>query len=478
VSAPVRAQPATAPVVSPITGEEIGRVPDRTAADVAAAFARARAAFRTWRRVAPSERGRLLAEVGRRMRARREEIAQLETLNTGKLLRDVRREVERAAACFEYFGGWADKAYGETIPVGDEYHTYTLREPHGVAVGIIPWNVPYVFAAKKLAPALAFGNAAILKPALETPLSALALEEVLAEVGLPDGVAQVLTGGGEVGRALVESPEADAIAFTGSDATGRAIATAAGARLTPVVLELGGKSPQIVFDDADLDSALRGVLLGVFAQCGQMCIAGSRLFVQDGVREAFTERLAAAVRELRVGDPRREGTQVGPQTTAAQRDKTLRMVEAAIEDGARVVARARTPEEPGLRGGFWASPTVLADVDPASPVARDEVFGPVLSVTGFADEEEALRVAHETEFGLAAGVWTRDVARAHRMARELEAGHVWLNTYRIISDLVPFGGIGRSGYGREGGPEAARFYTRVKSVWTALQPGSPAGFEL
>jgi acyl-CoA reductase-like NAD-dependent aldehyde dehydrogenase len=465
-------------ILSPITAEVIAEVPGVDATRVGEAFVRAEEAFRSWRRVPASERGRLLVEVGRRVRERGEEIAELETLNTGKLLKDTRREVERAAGCFEYFGGYADKVTGTTIPVPGEFHTYTEREPHGVAVGIIPWNVPYIFAAKKIAPALAFGNVSILKPAEETPLSALRLAEVMEEVGIPNGVAQVITGGGEVGRLLVEDPRADLIVFTGSDRTGKAIAHAAAENLTPIALELGGKSPQMVFGDADLEAALRGVLVGVFSACGQMCLAGSRLFVEETVYDGFMERLAEAVRGLRVGDPREGETQIGPQVTRAQRDKTLSMLEAGVEEGAEVMAQARTPDDPRLEEGFFVPPTVFGEVQPEMTIMREEIFGPVLAVSRFKDEEDAVRLAHQTDFGLAAGIWTNDVGRAHRVAREIDAGHIWINTYRIVSDLVPFGGIGRSGYGREGGTDAVNLYTRTKSVWTSLTPGLLPAFQL
>jgi acyl-CoA reductase-like NAD-dependent aldehyde dehydrogenase len=343
--------------------------------------------------------------------------------------------------------------------------------------GIIPWNVPYFFAAKKIAPALAFGNVSLLKPARETPLSALLLggivAEVLAAAGLPGGVVQVLPGGGELGRALVSDPRTDLVVFTGSDRTGAAVGSAAAAHFAPAALELGGKSPHLVFADADLDAAVAGVVEGIVGSCGQMCIAGSRLYVQAAVYPQFLDRLADRVRGLRVGDPRMAGTQVGPQVTQPQADKTGEYIARGQADGGRLIAQAELPTAPELAGGYWVPPTVLVDVDPKSPLLQEEVFGPVLAVDRFTDEVDAVELAHRTRFGLGAGVWTGDPGRAHRMAAALRVGTVWVNTYRILSDLVPFGGVGHSGYGREGGADAVGLYTWTKSVWLATDPGVP-----
>lgn len=467
-------------VLSPITGEVIEDVAATTPRGLDAVLRAAEAAAPHWRAVPASERGRLLVEIGRRMRARAAEIAELETLNTGKLPADTRREADRAAACFEYYGGWADKAHGTVVPVPGPFHTYTTREPYGVVAGIIPWNVPYFFAAKKIAPALAFGNAVVLKPAAETPLTALLLGrivgEVLAEAGHPAGVAQVVHGGGDLGRALVEDPRVRLVVFTGSDATGARVGAAAAAHFAPSALELGGKSPQLVFADADLDAAAAGVVEGFTGSCGQMCIAGSRLYVQREVFPDVLERVARRVGELRVGDPRAAGTQVGPQVTAAQAAKTRAFVDGGTARGARVVAQAGTPAEPELAGGNWVAPTVFTGVPAGDPLLTEEVFGPVLCAEPFDDEDDAVRLAHDTRFGLGAGVWTGDPGRAHRLADALRVGTVWVNTYRILSDMVPFGGVGASGYGREGGTDAVHLYTWTKSVWLSTSPGVPAGY--
>ncbi|TAM87959.1 MAG: aldehyde dehydrogenase family protein [Jatrophihabitans sp.] len=456
-------------VRTPITGVPIAQVPDTDDAARDAALAAAAAAAGAWRDVPAAQRGRLLVEVARRMRARADEVAGLETLNTGKPPADTRREAERAAACFEYYGGYADKALGTVIPVPGPLHTYTLREPYGVVVGIVPWNVPYFFAAKKIAPALAFGNVAVLKPAAETPLTAIILGEivagVLAEAGLPSGICQVLPGGADLGAALVADPRTSLVVFTGSERADAAVGAAAAAHFAPATLELGGKSPQLVFADADLDAAATAVMNGFVGSCGQMCIAGSRLLVQREVYPRFLGELGRRVRALRVGDPRRPGVEVGPQATAAQAERTRAHLRTGIEAGAIVLAQAGLPQEPELRDGWWVPPTIFTDVPADAALLSEEIFGPVLCAEPFADEDEALALAHRTRFGLAAGVWTGDTARAHRLAAALRVGTVWVNTYRVLSDMVPFGGVGSSGYGREGGTDAVGLYTWTKSVW-------------
>ncbi|TBL26930.1 aldehyde dehydrogenase family protein, partial [Verrucosispora sp. SN26_14.1] len=430
-----------------------------------------------WARRTGSERGRILHAVADLIEAAVEELAEIETRNTGKILSDTRREVRRAAGSFRYYAGWAEQVRGETIPVGVEYHTYTVPEPHGVVAGVIPWNVPFFFAAKKIAPALAFGNACLLKPAEETPLTALRLAGLLTEAGVPEDLVSVLPGGRETGAALVSHPDVDLIVFTGHHDTGKAIARAAAEHLTPVALELGGKSPQVVFGDADLDRAVDAVVLGVFASCGQMCIAGSRLVVHESVYDEVLDRIAERVRGLRVGDPFDGDTDLGPQITSAQRDKTVQFI-AETRAAGRLVAQAALPDDERLRDGFYVPPTVFDRLDAQARLLREEVFGPVLAVSSFRDDAEALRLADDTDFGLAAGVWTADIARAHRFAGQVRAGTVWINTYRVLSDLVPFGGVGLSGYGRENGTEAARLYLRPKSVWTSLTAGTPQGYGL
>ena len=464
-------------VYSPIDGSVLEELPLSSVEEVEAGIGAARAAQVEWARRPPTERGRLIARVADLIEARADEIAEVESRNTGKLLVDTRREVIRAAGSFRYYGGWADKVVGEMIPVDQDHLIYTSPEPFGVAAGIIPWNVPFFFAAKKIAPALAFGNACVLKPAEDTPLTALLLKELVVAAGIPADLVQVFVGGRDVGAAIVSSPNVDLIVFTGSDATGKAIARSAADRLVPVAMELGGKSPQIVFADADLDRAADAIAIGVFATAGQMCIAGSRLVVHKSVHKPLLERLTERVRALKVGNPFDHGTNVGPQITALQRDKTLQFIDETAKIG-RVVAQAAMPTDAALAGGYYVPPTIFDDLPPDARVLRDEVFGPVLAVTTFESDDEAVALANSTDFGLAAGVWTSDIGRAHRTAAAVRAGTVWINTYRVLSEMVPFGGVGLSGYGRENGTEAARLYTRPKSVWTSLAPGAPKGFSL
>lgn len=467
-----------ADIVDPVTGRTITTVADADAATVDAALDRAVDAAGEWAAVPATQRGRVLERVARLLREHLLEMAQLESQNTGRPLHNTRGESSRAAEALEYYAGYADKVLGTTIPVAGPYHTYTLREPRGVAVGIIPWNAPYVFAALKVAPALAFGNSLVIKPAQETPLTALRLAELAVEAGVPEGVLQVLTGGADVGAAVVDDPRPDVIAFTGHHVSGTQVAEAGARHVTPVSLELGGKSPQLIFDDADLDAALDAVVLGIFGQTGQMCIAGSRVFVQRSIYADFRDRLIDRVQGLRVGDPSAEGTQVGPQTTARQRDKTHEMIAAGVAAGATIAAQAAMPDDARLAGGYFSPPTVFTDVTPDMPIMAEEIFGPVACLAPFDDEVDAVRQAHETPFGLAAGVWTADIGRGHRLAAALKVGTVWINTYRVLSVGVPFGGVGLSGDGREGGAAAIDLYTQIKSVWTALEPGMPPGYRL
>ncbi|CAB4563909.1 MAG: aldehyde dehydrogenase family protein [Actinobacteria bacterium] len=463
-------------IYSPITGEVIAQVADATLADVDLALDRATASFDKWRRINPSARGRILIKVGQLIRDNADEISALETLNTGKRLADTKREAIRAAECFEYYGGYADKVVGSVVPVPGDFHAYTEREPYGVVVGIIPWNVPFFFAAKKIAPAIAFGNVSVLKPALETPLTALKLQEILLQAGIEEGVVQVLTGGSEIGKKLVSDHRTKLVVFTGSDKSGAAVGSAAAAHFAPAALELGGKSAQLVFADADLNAALDGVVEGITGSCGQMCIAGSRLYVEEKISADFIAGIKKRFDALIVGDPREKQTQVGPQVTALQAAKTLEYIEVAKRDGGKVLSSTQLNLASQISKGFFVPPTAFTDLPNSSLSVQEEIFGPVLSISTFKNEEDALLKAHDTHFGLAAGVWTSDTSRAHRMAAELRVGNIWVNTYRILSDLMPFGGVGSSGYGREGGTDAPNLYTWTKSVWISKTPGLPSGY--
>jgi aldehyde dehydrogenase (NAD+) len=463
-------------IYSPITGEVIAEIADATLADVDNALERATASFDKWRKVTPSARGRILIKVGQLIRENLDEISALETLNTGKRLADTRREAIRAAECFEYYGGYADKVVGSVVPVPGDFHAYTEREPYGVVVGIIPWNVPFFFAAKKIAPAIAFGNVSVLKPAIETPLTALKLQEIILQAGIEEGVVQVLTGGSEIGKKLVSDHRTKLVVFTGSDKSGAAVGSAAAAHFAPAALELGGKSAQLVFADADLAAALDGVVEGITGSCGQMCIAGSRLYVEEKISADFIAGIKKRFDALVVGDPREKQTQVGPQVTALQAAKTLEYIEIAKRDGGKVLSSTQLNLASQISKGFFVPPTAFTDLPNTSLSVQEEIFGPVLSISTFKNEEDALLKAHDTNFGLAAGVWTSDTSRAHRMASELRVGNIWVNTYRVLSDLMPFGGVGSSGYGREGGTDAPNLYTWTKSVWISKTPGLPSGY--
>jgi acyl-CoA reductase-like NAD-dependent aldehyde dehydrogenase len=461
---------ATSTIYRPSTGKADGSVPMTPLDELDAVFARARAGFIAWQKVSGTDKGKLLFKLADRLEQLVEDFAQIEARNTGKAIRETRSEAGRMPATVRYWAGWADKLVGTSIPVGPDFHTYTVREPYGIVAGIVPWNVPYAFATRRIAPVIAMGNVVILKPAEETPLTALKLAEVCREVGIPEGVVQVVTGGGDIGAAMVRHPETDLVLFTGFHETGKIIARSAADNLTPTIQELGGKSPNIVFEDANLEEALDAAMVSVFSSTGQMCFAGSRLLVQESIHDEFVARLSERVRALKVGDPEDEETQVGPHVTRRQRDKTLQMIESGVSEGATIAAQSVLPDGE-LAGGFFAPPTIFTGVTQDMRIVQEEIFGPVMTVFKFKDDAEALEIANSTKFGLAAGVWTSDLSRAHRMAQGIHAGRIWVNTYRVINDMVPGGGYGHSGYGAEGGTETLNSLTRSKSVQIALNPG-------
>jgi aldehyde dehydrogenase (NAD+) len=460
----------TMDVINPATEEVIASVAAADATDVDAAVAAARAALSgPWAALSARERGRLVRKLADRLLERLDEVARLETLHNGKPISESRHiEIPAAAECFEYYAGWADKVVGETIPVKGQHLTYTLREPVGVVAAIVPWNFPLLLAAWKVAPALACGNTVILKPASQTPLTAIALGEIAVDVGLPPGVLNVITGAGSsVGQAIVEHPGIDKIAFTGDTSTGKGIMRSAADTLKKITLELGGKSPNIVLADADIDAAIRGAAIGIFYGKGEVCAAGSRLLVDKAIKNEFIDKLAARAKKTVAGDPMDPKTRFGAVSSKKQLETVLRYIESGKNEGATLVAGGNRTDI-GTGKGYFVEATVFADVAPAMTISREEIFGPVLAAIDFTDVDEAIAIANASPYGLAAGVWTRDIKKAHYVARKLEAGTVWVNTYNIYDTAAPFGGYKQSGFGREMGAHALEHYTQVKTVWVDL----------
>jgi aldehyde dehydrogenase (NAD+) len=460
----------TMDVINPATEEVCATVPSADVDDLNAAVDAARAALNgPWGKMSARERGRLVRKLGERLLERADEFARLETLHNGKPIMESRHiEIPLAAECFEYYGGWADKVMGETIPVKGNYLNYTLREPLGVCAAIVPWNFPLLIAVWKIAPALATGNTIIVKPASQTPLTALALGEVALEVGLPPGVFNVLTGpGAKLGQAIVEHPGIDKIAFTGDTSTGKNIMRGSAETLKKITLELGGKSPNIVLPDADIDAAVRGATIGIFYGKGEVCAAGSRLLVDRSIKDEFIDKLAARTKKMVAGDPMDPKTRFGALSSKKQLETVMRYVESAKNEGATLVAGGERTDI-GTGKGYFYKPTVFADVKPEMTIAREEIFGPVLATIEYADLDEAIARANDTPYGLAAGVWTKDIKKAHYVASRLKAGTVWINTYNVYDTASPFGGYKQSGFGREMSAHALEHYTQVKSVWVDL----------
>lgn len=454
-------------VIYPATGEVIARLHEATAAVVEAALASARRAQAEWAAVKPVERARILRRAADIIRARGDELARLETLDTGKPIQEtIVADWPSGADSLEWFAGLAPTVTGETIPLGRDF-VYTIREPLGVCVGIGAWNYPSQIACWKAAPALALGNAMVFKPSEVTPLGALQLAEILIEAGLPAGLFNVVQGRGAVGAALVSDPRVAKVSLTGSVPTGRKVYAAAADGVRNVTMELGGKSPLVVFDDASVEDAVGAAMLGNFYSAGQVCSNGTRVFVQKGIKARFLERLAARTAGISLGDPLDEATQMGPLVSAVQMDKVLGYIATAKAEGARLVCGG---ERAALNTGFYVQPTVFADVTDGMTIAREEVFGPVMAVLDFETEEEVVARANDTEFGLAAGVFTADLTRAHRVIAKLEAGTCWINAYNLTPVESPFGGSKMSGVGRENGRAAVEHYTQVKSVYVGMGP--------
>ncbi|MEU6348179.1 aldehyde dehydrogenase [Streptomyces sp. NPDC047072] len=453
---------------NPATREVLYRAARGDATDIDRAVAAARSAFEDprWRDLSQTRRGHLLRRLGELIAENAEELARTETLDNGKLLREMRGQLATLPEYYHYYAGLADKIHGDFIPTSDrQVLNYTAREPLGVVGAITPWNSPLTLTSSKLAPALCAGNTVVIKPSEYTSATIVRLAELALEAGFPPGAVNVVTGfGAEAGQALVDHRDLAKISFTGSTATGARIAAATASRFIGSTLELGGKSPNIVFEDANLANAAMGVVAGIFAAAGQTCIAGSRVFAHRSVYDELLERVAERAKTIRIGDPLDARTELGPLAFADQRDKVAGYVDLGREEGARVLIGGRPTDGGGL-GGYFYEPTILVDVDNGMRVVREEIFGPVLAVMPFDSEEEVVRLANDTEYGLAAGVWTTSLSRAHRMAARLDAGTVWVNTYRAMSPMSPRQGFKTSGVGVEHGTETIKEYTRLKSVW-------------
>jgi aldehyde dehydrogenase (NAD+) len=454
---------------NPYTGKAWALVPRATPADVDRVVGAARAAFKSpaWRALTPTARGKLLLKLADLIAARADDLAAFETRDNGKLILEMRAQLRYLPEWFRYYAGLADKLEGRVIPIDRPgMFNFTLEEPLGVVAAIVPWNSPLMLAAWKMAPALAAGNTFVWKPSEHSSVSALEMAPLFAEAGLPPGVVNIVTGfGNEIGEALVSHPDVAKVAFTGGDATGAAVYQTAAKHIKPVTMELGGKSANIVFADADLDNAVKGVVSGIFAATGQTCVAGSRALVHRSIHDEFVDRFLALARTARMGDPLQETTQVGPITTKPQYAKVLSYIDIAKQQGAKCVLGGGPATRPECGEGWFVEPTVFTAVTADMRIAQEEVFGPVLSIMMFEDDEEAVEIANSTVYGLAAGVWTADVGRCLKMAHRLEAGTVWINTYRVSSPLSPFGGYKRSGFGRESGLLAIREFVQEKSVW-------------
>lgn len=452
---------------TPFTGEVWAEVADDPAA-VDVAVKAARAAFEgEWGTMPAAERGRLMRKLGELLTRDAEMLGQVESRDNGKIIRETSAQAKGLQSYYDFFAGQADKISGEKLPnPASNFLVYTEKVPVGVVGAIIPWNSPLSLLTWKLAPLLAAGCTAVVKPSDITPVTALLLAERATEAGFPAGVINIVTGGPEVGAAVSAHPGINKITFTGGGATARHVARAAAENLTPLVLELGGKSPQIVFDDADPDAATNGILAGIFAASGQTCVAGSRAYVQEGIADEIITRIIARAATIKLGDPADVATEMGPAASDAQRDRIISMIDQARAEGATIAAGGVV--DPDL-GGRFVRPTVITNVTNQTTIVREEVFGPVLTIQTFTDEAEAVALANDSDYGLAAGVWTVDVRRSHRMARKLDVGMVWINTYRNVSPLVPFGGTKQSGYGRDNGLEAINEFLETKTIWVELE---------
>ena len=462
--------------IDPYSGEVWARIARGNPADADLAVASAQRAMTDgpWARMSATERGKILRRIGDLVLEHIERLAELEVHDNGKLLTEMRGQLRFTSDYWQYYAGLADKVEGSVMPLEKaDVLGLTLREPIGVVLAITAWNSPLTFFAQKCAPALAAGCAVVLKPSEFSSVSSLEFAEITKVAGLPDGVLNVVTGyGNEIGSRLVEHPDVAQVSFTGSDTTGARIYETAARYMKRVAMELGGKSPNIVFEDADLEAAASGAVSAIFGAAGQMCTAGSRLLVQNSIKQTFTERLLAATRSIRLGNPMDPTTQMGPISTRPQYEKVLTYIEIARAEGAHCISGGKPAQGPGIMGGQFVEPTIFTDVRSNMRIAQEEIFGPVLSVLGFDDEAEAITIANDVAYGLAAAVWTRDIGRMVRVCKALRAGTVWGNTYRTYSFTMPFGGMKRSGLGREGGVEAIKEFLETKSILISTATGA------
>jgi aldehyde dehydrogenase (NAD+) len=465
-------------VTNPHDNSTLANVSEATAEDVDKAVNAARAAFPAWRRMAAAERGRLLLKLAEAVEADADYLALLESLDTGHPIRDVRNlDIFRTAAVYRYFGGIADKVEGSVKPVESGFLNYVTRDPLGVVGQIVPWNFPLMFTSWKMGPALAAGNTVVMKPAEITPLSALRIATLMNDVGFPPGVVNIIPGyGATAGQYMAEHRGIDKIAFTGSTAVGRRIVQASASNLKRVQLELGGKGANIVFEDANLAAAIGGSAFAIFHNQGQACIAGSRLILHEKIADEFLDKFIALARSIKLGNPLDPQTEMGPLTSIGHRDRVLSYVEIAKEQGGRILTGGKRPDAADLGAGCYIEPTVV-EANADDRVCQEEVFGPFVTVTRFKDEDDALRIANSSTYGLGGGLWTNNLPRAHRLAREIRSGMVWVNCYKRFNPASPFGGVGESGYGREMGFETMHEYTEAHSVWINVDANIPAFYK-
>jgi acyl-CoA reductase-like NAD-dependent aldehyde dehydrogenase len=466
--------------INPYNQEVWATIPRADEEDAKSAIDAARAAFDgKWSKTTGYERSKLMLKLSELLDENAEQMAVVETTGNGKVIRETRTQMHFAARAYRFFAGQADKIMGETIPQDNrDILDYTIYEPLGVAVLIVAWNSPMQLLSNKLAPALATGNAVVVKPSSMASVSTLELLKLVERAGFPRGVVNVVTGGGEVGELLIKNKKINKVSFTGGSDTGKIVAKSAAENLVPVSLELGGKSPNVIFSDADMKAAVIGALAGIFAAAGQSCIAGSRLLVQRPVYDQVVSELVSRAKSIKLGNPLEQATEMGPVANKPQFTKIMEYISSTKDSGLSPVVGGGVPSDESLQRGFFIEPTIFSDVTSDMSIAREEIFGPVLSILPFETEEEAVEISNSVEFGLASGVWTNDLSRAHKMAREIKAGTVWINTYRMAAAMAPFGGVKRSGYGRERGLHALKDYLSVKNVMIDLSRGERDPFSI